>query len=72
MKHLLLPLTALALPTAVNAKSHLLIITYGLGGTGAAALEKIEMTSAELCEKEGKLWENTPTHGIHSENRRFH
>ena len=73
MKHLLLPrLAALALPTAVNSESHWLIITYGLWGTGAAASEKIEMPSAELCEKEGRLWENSPTHGIHSKNRRFH
>ena len=73
MKYLLLPLiAALALPTAVNAESHWLIITYGLGGTGAAALEKIEMPSAELCEKEGILWENSPTHGTHSKKRRFH
>ena len=72
MKYLLLPLiAALALPIAINAESYWLIITFGLGGTGAAALEKIEMPSAELCEKEGIFWENSPTHGIHSKNRRF-
>ena len=73
MKHFLHPLlAALALPTAVKAESHWLIITYGLGGTRAAALEKIEMPSAELCEKEGRLRENSSTHGIHSKKNRFH
>ena len=30
------------------------------------------MPSAELCEKEGRLWENSPMHGKHTKNRRFH
>ena len=73
MKHLLLPLlAAIAFPTAVNAESYWLIITYGLGGTGAGALEKIEMPSADFCEKEGRRWENSPTQGVASKTRRFH
>ena len=56
MKRLLLPLlAALALPTAVNAESHWLILTYGQGKDyTTAALEKIEMENAEACDKEGK------------------
>ena len=74
MKRLLLPLlAALALPTAVNAESHWLIITYGhTNAAQAAALEKIEMPSAEFCEKEGRRWENSPTQGLKSIQRRFH
>ena len=71
MKRLLLPLlAALALPNAVNAESHWLIIHYVLGSN--AGFEKIEMKSAEACEKEGRRWENSPTHGEKSKWRRFH
>ena len=74
MKHLLLPLpAALALPTAVNAESHWLVLTYGSeSGSSSASLEKIEMPSAEFCEKEGRRWENSPTHGTNSKKRKFH
>ena len=72
MKRLLLPLlAALALPTGVNAESHWLIIQITRGG-GYNSLEKIEMASAEDCEKEGRRWENSPTQGYKSDNRRFH
>ena len=72
MKRLLIPLLAvLALPTAVNAESFWLIITYG-EAKYEAALEKIEMASLEACEKEGRRWENSPTQGVDSEERRFH
>ena len=60
MKRLLLPLlAAIALPTALNAESHWLIIQITKGG-GYNSLEKIEMASAEDCEKEGRRWENSP------------
>ena len=74
MKRLLIPLlTALALPTAVNAESHWLVLTYGSNsGSSSASLEKIEMPSAEFCEKEGRRWENSPTHGTNKEKRKFH
>tara|TARA_A100001035_G_scaffold199562_1_gene160073 strand:- start:1224 stop:1391 length:168 start_codon:yes stop_codon:yes gene_type:complete len=50
-----------------------LIITYGhTNAAQAAALEKIEMPSAEFCEKEGRRWENSPTQGLKSILRRFH
>tara|TARA_Y100000813_G_C23836509_1_gene199951 strand:- start:261 stop:488 length:228 start_codon:yes stop_codon:yes gene_type:complete len=53
VKRLLIPLlAALALPTAVNAESHWLVLTYGSNsGSSSASLEKIEMPSAEFCEK---------------------
>ncbi len=55
MKRLLPQLIAsIALPPAVNAENCWMIITYGLGGTRAGALEKIEMLSADFCEKEGR------------------
>ena len=74
MKRLLLPLlAALALPTAVNAESYWLILTYGRADSQeTAALEKIEMASLEACEKEVRRWENSPTQGVHSKYRRFH
>ena len=72
MKSLLLPLlSALAIPTAVNAESHWLIIQITSGGD-SNAFEKIEMSSAEACEKEGRRWENSPTQGYKSKWRRFH
>ena len=74
MKRLLLPLlAALALPTAVNAESHWLILTFGSNnGVTASSLEKIEMGSAEKCESEGRKWKNSSTHGADSKKRRFH
>jgi hypothetical protein len=72
MKRLLLALlAALALPTAVNAESYWLIIHMSRGG-GYNALEKIEVSSLEACEKEGRRWENSPTQGFKSIQRRFH
>ena len=50
------------LPTAVNAESHWLILTYGQGfHHGGKALEKIEMPDGETCEKEGRKWEQSLT-----------
>ena len=74
MRSLLLPLlAALALPTAVNAESYWLILTYGKSNVaGAGGVEKIEMPSLESCEKEGRRWENSPTQGLSSTFRRFH
>ena len=74
MRKLLIPLLVwLALPTPVNAECHWLINTYGhTNATQAAALEKIEMPSAEFCEKEGRRWGNSPTQGLKSIQRRFH
>ncbi|MBO8217766.1 hypothetical protein CU309_08750 [Prochlorococcus marinus str. MU1405] len=60
-----------SLPTAVNAESHWLIIQITKGG-GYNSIEKIEMASAEACEKEGRRWENSLTQGCRSDNRRFH
>ena len=72
MRRLLLPLlAAFALPTAANAESYWLIITYG-EAKDEAALEKIEMASLEACDKEGRRWENSPTQGVKSIKRRFH
>ena len=58
MKRLLFPLlAALALPTAVNAESYWLILTFGTGSyKSAGALEKVEMPSLEVCKKEGNEW----------------
>ena len=73
MKRLLLPLlAALALPTAVNAESYWLIISLGIRTGANSSLEKIEMPSAEACEKEGRKWEDSPTHGPESNKRKFH
>ena len=74
MKRLLLPLlAALTLPTAVNAESYWLILTYGHGGNHqSGALEKIEMPSAEICENEGRKWELSTSQGVSSKLRRFH
>ena len=72
MKRFLLPLiAAIALPTAVNAESHWLILTYG-GKGNYGAVEKIEMENASKCESEGRQWENSPTQGEKSWVRRFH
>mgnify|MGYP003132696671 CR=1 FL=1 len=74
MKRLLLPLiAALALPTAVNAESYWLILTYGLAAhNDTAALEKIEMPNAAACEQEGRGWEQSSTHSGKKTYRRFH
>ena len=73
MKRLLLPLlAAIALPTAVNAESHWLIINLGNNNGTITSLEKIEMPSAEACVIEGRKWENSPTQGYESKRRRFH
>ena len=60
MRKLLIPLlAAIALPTAVNAESYWLVIILGMGGNDKpAAFEKIEMSSMEDCQKEGKIWKN--------------
>ena len=69
MKRLLLPLlAALALPTAVNAESHWLIIRVTSYGDGNA-FEKIEMESAEACDKEGRRWMDSPTDKITNLNK---
>jgi len=73
MKRLqVLLLAALALPTAVNAESYWLIISLGTKTGANASLEKIEMPSAEACEKEGRKWEESLTHGVEARRRRFH
>ncbi len=74
MRKLLVPLlAALALPTAVNAESYWLILTYGQAKVNRpVALEKIEMASLESCEKEGRRWEDSPTQGELDDFRRFH
>ena len=66
-------LAALDLPTAFNAESHWLVLTYrSESGSSSASLEKVEMPSIEFCEKEGRRWENIPTHGTNSKKRTFH
>ena len=70
MRRFLIPLlAALALPNAVNAESHWLILTFAISG---ASLEKIEMPSAEACEKEGRKWEKSPTQRQVPRFRSFH
>ena len=70
MKRFLLPLlAALALPTAVNAESYWLILTFAISG---ASLEKIEMPSAEVCEEEGRKWKNSSTQRQVPRFRSFH
>ena len=65
MYKLLIPLlTALSLPTSVNAESIWLILRYGsehVGHTriGGASLEKIEMQDLNQCETEGEKWIRT-------------
>ena len=55
MKRLLLPLiAALALPAAVNAESYWLVISAA--SQSSASLEKIEMSSMEQCEEQGKIF----------------
>ena len=72
MKRLLLPLlAALALPTAVNAESHWLIIratSYGESN----AFEKIEMESAEDCDKEGKRWIDSQTDNVFKNKAKYY
>ena len=71
MKRFVLPLiAAIALPTAVNAESHWLILHYS--HAQRSSFEKVEMDSATACEKEGRRWENSSTHGTKSTARRFH
>ncbi len=72
MRKLLIPLlAAFALPTAVNAESHWLIINYR-SGKGGGALEKIEMNSAEECQREGEKWTSSSTHLMNEYTRQFH
>ena len=72
MSKLLIPLlAALALPTAVNAESYWLILTYGDKGF-FGAMEKIEIASLKACEKEGRSWEESTTQGHKKGYRRFH
>ena len=59
MKRFLIPLlSALTLPTAVNAETTWLIIRYQAGTSwkSPVAMEKIEMTNLEQCELEGAKW----------------
>ena len=73
MKSFLLPiLAALALPTTVNAESHWLILTYGLGyHNGGKALEKIEMPNGEIFEREGRKWEQSLTQSASGKHKQF-
>ena len=58
MKRFLIPLlAAVALPSAVNAESHWLIIRESSYGD-YFDLVKIEMESAEACIREGKKWKD--------------
>ena len=74
MKRLLLPLlAALALPTAVDAETHWLILSYNQWSPEfPSALEKIEMESVEACYKEGNRWINSPTQPSSKRDRSFH
>ena len=70
MRKLLIPLlAAFAFPSAVHAESHWLILTFAISG---ASLEKIEMPSADACEKEGRKWENSTTQRQVPRFRSFH
>ena len=70
MKRLLLPLiAALALPTAVNAESYWLILTER--DERSVKNRMIEMSSFDLCQKEGEKWKNSPTQGEESKYRTF-
>ena len=67
MKRLLLPLlTAIALPTAVNAESYWLILKQHRGD--GIAFEKIEMESMEQCKEQGKVFIDNAKKGF---NRYF-
>ena len=68
MKRLLLP--ALAIPTAVNAESHWLILHWY--NVDNSTMEKVQVQSADACMKEGRKWEESTTHGYKSKWRRFH
>ena len=71
MKYLILPLlAAIALPTAVNAESYWLTLYFGDNTFGS--MEKVEMESAEACNKEGSKWENTSTIKKSKIYRSFH
>ena len=74
MKRFSIPLlAAIALPSGVNADSHWLILTYGLGDhNGGKALEKIEMPDWEICRKEGRKWEQSLTQYASGKHRQFH
>ena len=70
MKRLLLSLlAALALPTAVIAESYWLILTEG--EYGSMKHRMIEMSSFDLCQKEGEKWKNSPTQGEERRPRTF-
>ena len=72
MRRLLLPLlAAFALPTAANAETHWLILHYR-DKPGLSSMQKVEMPNPEECEKEGRKWEDSSTHGDASQRRRFH
>ena len=54
MRKLLIPLlTALALPTTVNAKSYWLILGYAQGVT------RVQVESMEQCEEQGKIYSSS-------------
>ena len=57
------------MPTAVNAETYWLILTYDVGGSGMGVLE---MENEEACEIQGKKWVNSYTHGKPKSTRRFH
>ena len=70
MKRLLLPLlAALALPTAVNAENFWLILTER--DERSVKNRMIEMSSFDLCQKEGEKWKNSPTQGEERRPRTF-
>ena len=72
MRKLLIPLlAAFALPTAVNAESHWLIINY-IHLKTAASMEKIQMNSAEECQREVEKWTSSSTHLMNENTRQFH
>ena len=72
MRRLLLPLlAAIAMPAAAMAETHWLILHFRTSQVGSS-FAKVEMNTAAACEKEGRKWEDSPTHGDKSGWRRFH
>ena len=73
-RFLLIALTAgLLSPIAAKAETHWLVLHYRQQPPEAvSSLETIKMPSAEVCEREGRRWEKSPTHGDRSILRRFH
>ena len=68
MRKLFIPLlSAIALPTAVNAESYWLIITAGYNFA-----EKIEMDSMEACLIEGKKFRKNKNFANNESFKKFH